>query len=72
MESHLIYHTYDVVKGLAKISICVPIKKEIFISYGATWFLENWKHLKGKTTLTGDYSHKDGYDKGLAFLNKTN
>jgi hypothetical protein len=24
----VIYHTYDMAKGLAKISICVPIKKE--------------------------------------------
>lgn len=68
----VIYHTYDVVKGLAKISICVPIKKEIFISYGSDMVSGKLEASEGvKTTLTGDYSHiKDGYDKALAFLNK--
>jgi effector-binding domain-containing protein len=68
----VIYHTYDVVKGLAKISICLPIKKEIFISYGSDMVSGKLEASEGvKTTLTGDYSHiKDGYDKALAFLNK--
>jgi hypothetical protein len=31
-------------KGL--VSICVPIKKEIFISPGSDIVSESWKHLK--------------------------
>jgi effector-binding domain-containing protein len=68
----VIYHTYDVAKGLAKISICVPIKKEIFISPGSDIVSGKLEASEGvKTTVTGDYSHlKKGYDKTLEFLTK--
>ena len=68
----VIYHTYDLVKGLAKISISVPIKKEIFISPGSDIVSGKLEASEGvKTTVTGDYSHiKKGYEKTLEFLNK--
>ncbi|MEZ7500075.1 SRPBCC family protein [Flavobacterium sp. Arc3] len=68
----VIYHTYDTAKGLAKISICVPINKEIFISAGSDIVSGKLEASEGvKTSLTGDYSHiKDGYEKALTFLNK--
>ncbi len=56
----VIYHTYDIVNGLARISICVPINKEIFTSSGSdilTGKLEPFDAVK--TTITGDLSHKD-------------
>jgi effector-binding domain-containing protein len=68
----VIYHTYDMAKGLAKISICVPIKKEIFISPGSDIVSGKLEVSEGvKTTVIGDYSHiKEGYDKALEFVTK--
>lgn len=56
----IIYHTFDTVAGLAKISVCLPINKEIFTSSGSdilTGKLEGFEAVK--TTLNGDYSHRD-------------
>lgn len=68
----IIYHTYDLVKGLAKVSICVPINREIFISAGSdivSGKLEAAEMVK--TTLTGDYSHlKNAYDQAVTYLNQ--
>lgn len=68
----IIYHTYDLVNQLTKISICVPIKKEIFISQGSDIVSGKLDPFDAvKTTLTGDISHvKKGYDKTVEFLNK--
>ncbi|KFF14930.1 SRPBCC family protein [Flavobacterium hydatis] len=67
----VIYHTYDTTSGLAKISICVPIKKEIFTSSGSdilTGKLEPFEAVK--TTLKGDYSHtKQAIEKSTAYIN---
>ena len=67
----VIYHTYDLVNGLTKISICVPIKNQIYTSAGSdllTGKLEAYEALK--TTLTGDYSHlTKTLDKGKAYSN---
>lgn len=68
----IIYHTYDVVNGLTKISICVPIKNQIYTSEGSdllTGKLEAFEAVK--TTLTGDYSHTaKALDKTHAYLNE--
>lgn len=53
-----IYHTYDLNKGLSRLSICIPIKKQILTSAGSDILsdkLESFEALK--TTLTGDYFH---------------
>jgi len=67
----VIYHTYDLVNGLAKISICVPIKSPIYTSEGSdllTGKLEAYQAVK--TTLTGDYSHvKKAMDKTIGYIN---
>lgn len=67
----VIYHTYDTTSGLAKISVCVPIKKEIFTSSGSdilTGKLEPFEAVK--TTLKGDYSHtKQAIEKSTAYIN---
>ena len=67
----IIYHTYDLVHGLAKISICVPIKTPIYTSEGSdllTGKLEAYEAVK--TTLTGDYSHiAQALDKAKAYRN---
>lgn len=67
----IIYHTYDLVNGLSKISICVPIKTPIYTSEGSDLIsgkLEAYQAVK--TTLTGDYSHiKKAMDKTIGFIN---
>ena len=67
----LLYHTYDLTKGLTRLSFCVPIKSEIITSAGSD--ILNGK-LEGfdavKTTLTGDYSHtKKALDKATVYVN---
>jgi effector-binding domain-containing protein len=68
----IIYHTYDTVLGLAKISIAIPIKSEIFLTAGSD--INSGKIVAFeavKTTLTGDYSHtKKAYEKAVAVLNQ--
>jgi hypothetical protein len=68
----VIYHTYDVGSGLAKISICIPIKNEIFTSAGSDILSGKLEAFEGvKTTVIGDLSHnKKGYDKTMQYLNK--
>ena len=68
----VVYHTYDMAKGLTKISICVPIKKEIYISAGSdisSGKLEAFEAVK--TTLTGDHSHlQKAFDKSIDYLQR--
>ena len=67
----IIYHTYDTVSGLTKLSFCVPIKSQILTSSGSdilTGKLEPFEAIK--TTLTGDYSHtKKALDKAKTYIN---
>jgi len=68
----IIYHSYDTINKLAKISICLPIKDEILISPGSeitSGTIDSFEAVK--TTLTGEYSHKqEAYDETMKFLNK--
>lgn len=68
----ILYHTYDTQKGLAKISIGVPIQSEIFITAGSdieSGKLEAFEAVK--TTLSGDYSHlKKALNKSVDYLQK--
>jgi effector-binding domain-containing protein len=68
----VIYHTYDAASGLAKISICIPIKNEIFISAGSDILSGKLEAFEGvKTTVTGDISHiKKGYDRTIQYVSK--
>ncbi|MFD2940762.1 SRPBCC family protein [Flavobacterium notoginsengisoli] len=67
----IIYHTYDTKTGLAKISICLPINKEISISSGSDILSGKLNGFDAvKTTLTGDYSHRnEAIAKTTAFIN---
>ena len=67
----IIYHTYDTTTGLAKISICLPINKEISISAGSDILAGKLNSFEAvKTTLTGDYSHtNEAIVKTRAFIN---
>jgi len=67
----IIYHTYDTNTGLAKISICLPINKEISISAGSDILSGKLNGFDAvKTTLNGDYSHKnEAITKTTAYIN---
>jgi len=68
----IIYHTYDTAKGLAKISICLPINKEILTSAGSDILAGKLNGFEAvKTTLTGDYTHlNEAIAKTTAYINK--
>ncbi|MFV8375777.1 SRPBCC family protein [Flavobacterium sp. LB1P62] len=67
----ILYHTYDLVNGLTKISICVPIKNQIYTSEGSDLYSGKLEAFEAvKTILTGDYSHKDkALSKTTQYLN---
>jgi effector-binding domain-containing protein len=68
----VIYHTYDVPKGITKFSVCIPIKEAVFTSEGSditSGKLNSFQSIK--TTLTGDYSHKKAaWNKALNYIKK--
>jgi uncharacterized protein YndB with AHSA1/START domain/effector-binding domain-containing protein len=67
----IIYHTYDTKTGLAKISICLPINKEISTSSGSDILAGKLNGFDAvKTTLNGDYSHRnEAIAKTTAYIN---
>jgi len=67
----IIYHTYDTKNNLAKISICLPINKEILISAGSDILSGKLNGFDAvKTTLNGDYSHtNEAISKTIAYIN---
>ena len=70
----VLYHTFDVARGITKFSVCAPIKEEIFISEGSDITLGQLVPFQAvKTTLTGDYSHsKKAWDKTFEYISKNN
>lgn len=68
----VIYHTYDLAKGITDMSVCVPVDREIFISPGSdisSGRLAGFEALK--TTLTGDYSHlKQAWDRAFEYMDQ--
>ena len=67
----LLYRTYDVAKGLTRLSFCIPIKTNIFTSAGSDILSGKLEEFEAvKTTLTGDYSHiKNALVKSTAYIN---
>lgn len=54
----IMYHNYDIENPFTKISICIPIKQEIFITEGSEIMCKKIiSYPVIKTTLTGDYTH---------------
>jgi len=56
----IIYHTYDTINDLTRVSFCIPIKEQIFTSEGSEILsgkLEAFEALK--TSLSGNYSYKN-------------
>ena len=56
----IIYHNYDTESPYTKISICIPILQQIFITEGSEIMSKKIiSYPVVKTTLTGDYAHVD-------------
>ena len=56
----VIYNSYDVKNGITNVSVCVPIKNRIFTSSGSDIGCDELEAFSAfKTTLIGDYSHRD-------------
>ncbi|HEY6143309.1 MAG TPA: transcriptional regulator [Flavobacterium sp.] len=54
----IIYHIYDTIKQVTKLSFCIPIRDSIYISEGSDILSKTLPSYQAvKTTLTGDYSH---------------
>lgn len=70
----VIYHTYDLAKGITRFSVGIPIKEEVFTSEGSdvtSGLLYPFQAVK--TTLTGDYSHnKEAWEKAYDYISKNN
>ena len=55
----VIYHTYDTINSIAKVSFCIPIKDQIFTSQGSDILSGKLPPFVAlKTTLIGNYSYK--------------
>jgi hypothetical protein len=56
----IIYHTYDTIKDLTKVSFCIPIKDQIFTSEGSEILSGKLVAFEAlKTSLTGNYTYKN-------------
>ena len=67
----LIYHTYELVSGLTKVSFCVPIKTQILTSSGSDILAGKLEPFDAiKVTLNGDYSHtQKALDQTKVYIN---
>jgi hypothetical protein len=56
----IIYHTYDTINDLTKVSFCIPIKDQIFTSEGSDMLAGKLTAFEAlKTSLTGNYTYKN-------------
>jgi hypothetical protein len=56
----IIYHTYDTINDLTKVSFCIPIKEQIFTSQGSDILSGKLAAFDAvKTSLTGNYTYKN-------------
>ncbi|HEX8270673.1 MAG TPA: SRPBCC family protein [Flavobacterium sp.] len=66
----VIYHTYDSSAGLTKFSVCIPLKEEIYTSWGSDITFGRLEPFRAvKVTLNGDYSHRqEAWAKGAEYI----
>lgn len=56
----VLYNLYEFTKGITNVSVCIPIRNRIFTSSGSDISGMELQAFKAfKTTLTGDYSHRE-------------
>lgn len=70
----VIYHNYNTAKGITTLSVCIPIKEEVFTSPGSDVTSGKFISFDAvKTTLKGDYSHtKEAWEKTISYIQKNN
>jgi len=70
----VLYNAYDTANGITNLSVCVPLKEEIFVRDGSDVSVGLLYPFQAvKTTLTGDYSHsKEAWDKTFQYLRDNN
>jgi hypothetical protein len=70
----IIYHTYDTINNLTKVSFCIPIKEQIFTSQGSDILSGKLTAFEAiKTSLTGNYTYKNkALAKTEAYTNSKN
>ncbi len=70
----VIYHTYDMVSGITKFSVCTPIASEVHIGEGSDiQFEKSIPYTAIKSTLKGDYSHlQKAREKSIEFIAENN
>ncbi|MSP84995.1 MAG: transcriptional regulator [Flavobacteriaceae bacterium] len=68
----VIYNSYDVKKGITNVSVCLTIKNRIFTSSGSDISCKESEAFSAfKTTLIGDYSHRElAWEKATNYLIK--
>ena len=68
----MLYNSYDIAKGITNVSVCIPIKTRIFTSSGSDIICKELEaYTAYKTTLIGDYSHRDeAWKKATNFILK--
>ena len=68
----VLYNSYDIPNGITNVSVCVPIKNRIFTSSGSDIICKELAaYTAFKTTLIGDYSHRDeAWKKATSFILK--
>lgn len=66
----IIYHKYDTIHNLTKVSFCIPIKEEIFTSAGSDILSGKLVSFEAvKTTLTGNYTYnKKALEKSMEYF----
>ena len=68
----VLFNSYDIPNGITNVSVCVPIKNRIFTSSGSDIICKELAaYTAFKTTLIGDYSHRDEvWKKAMNYLLK--
>jgi effector-binding domain-containing protein len=68
----VLYNSYDIEKGISNVSVCIPIKTRIFTSTGSDIICKELEaYTAYKTSLIGDYSHRDeAWKKATKFVLK--
>lgn len=70
----ILYTMYDVANDRTTLSVCLPMKEEIYTSEGSDYTSGNLQPFQAvKTTLKGDYSHsKEAWNKTFDYIKKNN
>lgn len=67
----VLYTMYDVANNRTTLSVCLPMKEEIYTSEGSDYTSGNLHPFQAvKTILEGDYSHSKAWDKTFDYIKR--